>query len=57
MAGEEEVALVMRVCVWFAFRRVRGLGECYQAPQVIEDEPGPPPLCDQGPETENGPFA
>ena len=56
MVGEEKVVVVMCVCVWIAFRRIRRLSKHYQTPQAIEDEPGPPPLCGQAPETENGLF-
>ena len=56
MVGEKEVVMVMCVCVWIAFRRIRWLSKHYQAPQAIEDEPGPSPLCGQAPEAENGLF-
>ena len=46
----------MGVCFWIAFGRIRRLGKHYQAPQAIEDEAGPPPLCGQALETESGLF-
>ena len=56
VVGEENVVVVMCVCVWIALRRIRRLSKHCQTPQTIEDEPGPPPLCSQAPETENGLF-
>ena len=53
---KEKVVKVMCICVWIAFGCIRRFGQHYQAPQAIEDEPGPSPLCGQAPETENGLF-
>ena len=54
LVGEEEE--VVGVCVWIGFRRIRRLGERLETPQVTEDEPGPPPLCGQALEANNGLF-
>ena len=51
--GKEEVELIVCICVWIAFRRIRQLSKHYRAPPAIEDEPSPPPLCGQAPEAEN----
>ena len=42
--------------IGIAFGCIRRFSQHYQAPQAIEDEPGPSPLCGQAPETENGLF-
>ena len=56
VAGKEEVAVIVSICVWIAFTRIRRLSKHYRAPQAIEDEPSPPPLCGQAPKTETGLF-